>query len=101
VLRLQISEDGAQELLQRLDGSFRLRSGAPVVLPPLADQGAARYFESVERFGVPKLCKHLDGRGPQGRGTTDHASAAPAAQGVILDLRWRAEALASCDRPAR
>jgi hypothetical protein len=89
VLRLELSREGAERMLQRLDGSFRLRAGEPTEAASTEDHGRARYFESVERFGLPKLCNNWTGDllDAAGLPTTPALHLAP--QGVMLDLRWR------------
>jgi uncharacterized protein (TIGR02117 family) len=101
VQRLELSGEGAERLLRRLDRSFRLQAGAPVEIRSREDHGDARYFESVERFGPPKLCNTWTGEllDAAGLPTTPMLHLPP--QGVMLDLRWRAGAHPSRSRRSR
>ncbi|MDP3748820.1 MAG: DUF2459 domain-containing protein [Phenylobacterium sp.] len=89
VLRVELSPKGAERMLRRLDGSFRLQDGEPVEAASAEDHGAARYFESVERFGLPMLCNNWTGEllDAAGLPTTPALHLPP--QGVMLDLRRR------------
>jgi hypothetical protein len=95
VLRLELSQEGARRLLRRLDRSFRVRAGEPVEVTPKADHGAARFFESVEAFGPPRLCNNWTGDllAAAGLPTTPMLHLSP--QGLMLDLRWRSGGAAS------
>ena len=90
VLRRELTEGGARRLLQRLDRSFLVRGGRPVEAPSLGLHGDARYFESVERFGLPRLCNNWTGELLAAAGLPVTPALHLPPQGVMLDLRWRA-----------
>ena len=92
VLRLELSQRGARRLLRRLDRSFRLRNRRPAEVRSGGDQGAARYFMSVERFGLPRLCNNWTGELLDAAGLPGTPMLHLPPQGLLLDLRWRAGA---------
>jgi hypothetical protein len=91
VMRLALSRQGADRLMERLDRSFLQRSGRPVdtTLPPAPKDGA-RFFASTERFGLPKLCNNWVGELLAAAGLPTTPVLHLFAQGLMLDLRLRA-----------
>lgn len=91
VVRLELSRQGAARLLERLDRSFLQRAGRPVdaTLPP-APPDHARFYASVERFGLPKLCNNWVGELLAAAGLPTTPVLHLFAQGLVLDLRMRA-----------
>jgi hypothetical protein len=91
VMRLVLSRQGADRLLERLDRSFLQRSGRPVdaTLPP-APRDGARFYASAERFGLPKLCNNWVGELLAAAGLPTTPVLHLFAQGLALDLRLRA-----------
>jgi len=89
ILRIALSERGAERLLRRLDRSFRTMGGRPIPVPAPQQQRPAVYFESVERFSIGKLCNNWSGEllNAAGVPTTPALHALP--QGLMWDVRSR------------
>jgi uncharacterized protein (TIGR02117 family) len=56
VTRLALSPAGLERMLTRIDGSFVLRGGGPVVLP--GGEDGVRFFKSGEYFSILHICNH-------------------------------------------
>jgi len=94
VLRVELSEPGAERLLERLDHSFRTVRGRPVRVPALQAGDPAAYFESVERFSIARMCNDWVGAvlNAAGLPTTPILDLAP--QGLVWDVQLRTGAMA-------
>lgn len=57
VVRIEVSEAGFAAMAGRIDRSLRLAAGEPVP-GPAGPAPQARFFSSVERFSLLKLCNH-------------------------------------------
>lgn len=96
VLPVELSEPGAERLLQRLDQSFRLAGGRPVLVPALQAGDAASYFESVERFSFAKTCNVWIGQLLNAAGLATAPMLELLPQGLMWKVRRQADA-----RPCR
>lgn len=96
ILPIELSEPGAERLLQRLDHAFRIVGGRPVQVPALQVGDDAAYFESIERFSVAKTCNEWIGQllNTSGLATAPMLDVAP--QGLMWEVRRQAAARARC-----
>jgi hypothetical protein len=85
VTPLRISARGFEHMAARLDRTFELERGAPVVLPEPSEDGG-RFFASRERFGALHLCNHWTAQllNAAGLSTRPLLDVLPA--GLIFDL---------------
>jgi len=87
VLRLTLSEAGAERMLRRLDHAFRrLQDGTPVRAPAAPHHGPALFFEGAEDFGFPKLCNAWTGDVVSYAGLPVAPALHLTPQGLIWDL---------------
>jgi hypothetical protein len=89
VLRIEISERGAQRLLRRLDRSFQTAGGRTIPLAAGQSNGSAVYFQSVERFSVGRLCNNWVGQLLNAAGVPTLPALHALPQGLEWDIRRR------------
>jgi hypothetical protein len=92
LVRLELSPRGAARMLERLDRSLRLAGGEAVTVTSPEADGAATYFESVERFSLLKLCNNWTGELLNAAGVPTTTALHVMPQGLLLDLRLRSHA---------
>lgn len=87
VLRVELSEVGAERLLRRVDRSFRTVDGRTI--PASAAGGSAMYFQSVERFSASRLCNNWTGELLRAAGVPTTPALHVLPQGLVWDVRLR------------
>lgn len=92
VLRLELSEVGAERLLRRVDRSFRTAGGHPLPVPARQADGSAIYFRSVERFSMAKLCNNWTGEVVNAAGVPTMPALHVLPQGLMWDVGRRTDA---------
>ena len=98
VLRLELSEAGAEQLLRRLDRSFGTAGGRTIPVPPRQASGSATYFQSVERFSVARLCNNWTGELLNAAGVPTMPVLHVLPQGLVWDVRRRSQAQPAPER---
>jgi hypothetical protein len=86
VVRLRLSDAGFERLAARVDRSFRLEGGRPV-LHPAPGWGDTRFFDSGETFSLLHLCNHWTGETLNAAGVPARPVLDTLAAGLVLDLR--------------
>ncbi len=90
IVRIELSQDGFERLLGRLDASFA-RSGegaSPVDLGP-GLYGPSRFFRAVDAFHIFNVCNHWVARLLSDAGLPTAPVLATLPPGLLLDLQWR------------
>lgn len=88
IVAVPVSEEGLGRLLARLEASFRLEAGQPVVEGP-GLYGPSLFYAGLGRFSYRNVCNHWAARLLNAAGPPVALLAATHPTGLVRDLAWR------------